>query len=101
MSRAPGQTEIHHAESRYSRPSWIMPPHDGVGGWIPSPRKDRVASSTIARASSSVATTIKVDVTFGRMWRMSTRGTDPPRARIALTKSRWRSDSTWDRSTRA
>ena len=78
-----------------------MPPHDGVGGWIPSPRKDNVASSTIARASSSVATTMKVDATFGRMWRTSTRGTDPPSARIALTKSRWRSVSTWDRSTRA
>src|SRR5205807_2520858 len=73
ISTSPGKVEIHHALSRYSRPSWIIPPHDGVGGWMPRPRKESVASSTIARASSSVATTTSDESTLGRMWRAITR----------------------------
>ena len=32
ISTIPGAVEIHHAESSYSRPSWTIPPQDGVGG---------------------------------------------------------------------
>jgi hypothetical protein len=66
MSTRPGNVEIHQAESRYSRPSCTMPPQEGVGGWIPSPRNDSVASSTMDRASSRVAMTTIEESTLGR-----------------------------------
>jgi hypothetical protein len=78
-----------------------MPPQDGVGGWMPSPRNDSVASSTIDRASSSVATTTIDDITLGSTWRNTTRQTEPPRAWIASTNSRERRTSTWERRMRA
>src|SRR5215831_10856728 len=101
MSTMPGAVEIHQAESRYSRPSCTMPPHDGVGGWTPRPRNDSVASSTMARASSSVAMTTSEESTLGSTCRAMTRTTEPPRAWMASTNSRERSTSTCERSTRA
>src|SRR5215510_12716134 len=101
MSTMPGAVEIHQAESRYSRPSCTMPPHDGVGGWTPRPRNESVASSTMARASSSVAMTTSEESTLGSTCRAMTRTTEPPRAWMASTNSRERSTSTCERSTRA
>src|SRR3546814_4308432 len=40
-----------------SRPSAIIKPQDGSGGWTPSPRNDREASRRIACAISRVVTT--------------------------------------------
>src|SRR6185369_2950660 len=97
----PGKVEIHQAESRYSRPSWTITPHEGVGGWMPRPRNESVASRMIARASSSVATTTSDDSRLGTMWRRITRAAEPPRAWMASTNSRERSTITCERSTRA
>src|SRR5207249_1438969 len=67
----------------------------------PVRRNDSVASSTMARASWSVAITTSVASTLGRMWRATMRGTAPPSAKMASTNSRERSTSTCERSTRA
>src|SRR5713226_11400 len=77
MSTSPGNVEIHQAESRYSRPSCTMPPQDGVGGWMPRPRKESVASSTMARANSRVAITTIEESTLGSTWRSTTRASEP------------------------
>ena len=101
MSTIPGQVEIHHAESRYSRPSCTIPPQDGVGGWMPRPRNESVASSTMARASSRVAMTTMEESTLGSTWRSTTRASEPPRAWIDSTNSRERRTSTCERRMRA
>jgi hypothetical protein len=44
----PGKTGNHHASSIYVRAPLSMFPQDAVGGWIPSPRKLRLASRRIA-----------------------------------------------------
>ncbi len=49
---------IHHwPENRYSLPTWISVPSDGVLGGSPTPRKLSVASVTIASAKFTVAST--------------------------------------------
>ena len=50
----PGSVEIHQAWSRLPRPSATIPPHDGVGGGTPSPRKESAASSRIVSPTRSV-----------------------------------------------
>jgi hypothetical protein len=58
--RATPGIEINHG-SKNIKPlaSDIIRPHDGVGGCTPRPRNDRAASSRMAWAISSVATTIR------------------------------------------
>jgi pimeloyl-ACP methyl ester carboxylesterase len=43
----PGRIETHHACSISPRPSATITPHDGVGGGIPTPRKESAASRTM------------------------------------------------------
>ena len=43
-------------------------PHDGVGGCVPTPRKDSVASMRMALPSQIEAMTRIGAVTLGRMW---------------------------------
>ena len=50
-------------------PSWIMLPHDGVGGWMPTPRNDSALSSRMLPAIDSVANTISGPTRFGSRWR--------------------------------
>src|SRR4029453_16180444 len=50
----PGKVASHHAVDRYTRPSASMPPHVGVGGWTPSPRKDSADWRMVTRASPGV-----------------------------------------------
>ena len=50
----------------WSTPSPIIVPHDGSGGWTPTPRKPRAASSRIAFATISGKKTISVDARFGQ-----------------------------------
>ena len=71
--------------------SFSMFPHDGVGGWMPRPRKDRVDSAMIAAATPSVAATMIGASAFGRMCLRMIRMSLAPMARAASTNSRARS----------
>ena len=54
MMASPGIVATCGATSRRSRPVETMRPHDGVGGWTPSPRKDSAASTRMAFAMKRV-----------------------------------------------
>ena len=54
---SPGKIEIQGAVRRKSRPSEIMDPQDGVGGWAPRPMNESAASRRIALAIPSVTAT--------------------------------------------
>src|SRR5438552_18328273 len=60
-------------------------PHDGVGGCVPTPRNDKVASIKIALPSQIEAMTRIGAVTLGRMWVMMIRGWRHPMACAAST----------------
>src|SRR5207302_6073301 len=60
-------------------------PHDGVGGWVPTPRNESVASIRIALPSQIEAMTRIGAVTLGRMWVMMIRGWRHPIACAAST----------------
>ena len=47
-------------------PSDAMFPHEASGGWTPTPRNDRAASSSIALAMLRVKKTMIVDHRFGQ-----------------------------------
>src|SRR3546814_18714367 len=64
-----------------SRPSAIIKPQDGRGGWTPSPRNDREASRRIACAISRVVTTISGPVTFGNTSKSTMCAVEMPDAR--------------------
>ena len=55
---APGISIRYGLKNMKLRPSETISPQDGVGGWVPRPRNDSAASTRIAIAISSVATTI-------------------------------------------
>ena len=63
----------------------IMRPHDGSGGGTPRPRNDKAASSRIASAISSVATTARWLAMFGSISLMSRCDVEAPAHRAALT----------------
>src|SRR5215471_12153761 len=50
----PGKVATHHAEARNCRPSTIMLPQLGSGGWAPSPRYDSPDSMRIVWPSRRV-----------------------------------------------
>src|SRR5690606_12570053 len=63
-----GKRMIHHSpENMKPWPMRIRVPSEGWVGGTPTPRKDRVASSIIARASEMVAMTRTGPATLGRM----------------------------------
>ena len=62
-----------------------MRPHEGVGGWVPTPRKDSVASMRIALPSQIDAMIRMGAVTLGRMWRQDEPRWRQPRACAAST----------------
>src|SRR5439155_18660329 len=71
----PGKIASHGACSRKARPVLErIKPHDGVGGWVPTPRNESVASIRIALPSQIEAMTRIGAVTLGRMWVMMIRG---------------------------
>src|SRR5437879_10680324 len=72
----PGAAATQGALTSVSRPDAIMLPHDGVGGWTPTPRNDKLASSVIAFPRPSAAETITGVRALGRIWRASTRRRD-------------------------
>ena len=55
----PGMEISHGSKNIRPLASEIIRPQDGVGGCTPSPRNDSAASSRMACAISSVATTIR------------------------------------------
>ena len=65
----PGKVENHHASRRYLRPSAIITPQSGVGGWVPRPMKPSAAVVSTAKPMSIDALTRIVGKALGRMWR--------------------------------
>src|SRR5262249_21729149 len=62
----PGKIASHGACSMKARPVLdSIKPHDGVGGWVPTPRNDKVASIRIALPSQIEAMTRIGAVTLG------------------------------------
>src|SRR5690606_13296713 len=61
----PGKVATLQAPIRLARPTETMYPQEGEGGWTPSPRKERPASSTIVLPIPRVAATITGASTFG------------------------------------
>jgi hypothetical protein len=77
----PGKIARYGAVSRFLRPSPLsIAPHVGVGGGVPSPRKLRAASMTMAFPSHTVAMTRIGANTFGRMCRATIRPGETPRS---------------------
>ncbi len=50
-------------------PSAISVPSDTSGGWMPKPRKLNPVSARIAMPTFSAVSMMRIDATFGRMWR--------------------------------
>jgi len=65
MIAMPGYKDIHGATIRRPTPSRIMPPHVGVGGPIPNPRKLSPAWVRIAAEIHKVPATILALMAFG------------------------------------
>ena len=80
--------------------SRIIPPHEGVGGGTPNPRKLNADSIRIASAMPNVAVTIKIGASAGNTCRIRMRKSDTPTLRAASTYSRSRSESTSARTSR-
>ena len=78
-----------------------MSPQAGLGGGTPTPRKDSAASVTMTTPSISVARTIAVLSTLGRMCRRMIVRFEHPATMARRTKSRSLSESTSPRMTRA
>src|SRR4051812_12327231 len=54
-SAMPGKNMNHHAVSKFETASDSMAPHDGFGGWTPTPRNESAASSRMFAGMNSVA----------------------------------------------
>ena len=54
----PGRIISQGWKNNASLPSALKRPHHGVGGWMPTPKKDRLASDKIAIPTSNVKITI-------------------------------------------
>ncbi len=81
----PGRAIIQNAKNIMFLASEIISPQEGKGGCTPSPRNESAASSKIALAASTVATTTSCGNTFGRTSRRMIRGTLAPAASAAAT----------------
>src|SRR5579864_5549393 len=91
----------HGAAYMYSRLSLIISPQEGCGGWVPRPRKLRLASSRMARDTPMGIWTSTGESTFGRMVRKTIRASRAPAATDASTYSIARCVSTPARAIRA
>src|SRR5579864_5495483 len=88
---APGTIPYQGAAYRYSRLSLIIRPHDACGGCVPRPRKLRLASSRMARATPIGICTNTGERMLGRIVRKTMRASRAPDATEASTYSirRW------------
>ena len=101
-SAMPGKKLIQYLpERRCVKPFEMRSPSDGEVIGMPSPRNESVASSAIAWATCTVATTMSGGRQLGRMWRNSTRGVLYARHTAASTYSLRFSTSALPRTVRA
>src|SRR4030095_15249013 len=84
MMASPENVVSHGQHLMYWRASLRMLPQLGVGGGMPSPRKDRLASVRMAVAMYRVPTTTSAYRALGNTWRAITRSCPLPRARAAM-----------------
>ena len=97
----PGNSEIQGLDWMNATLAFRSQPQLGVGGCVPSPRNDRVASTMIDVAMPSVVVTMIGARQFGRTWRSKIRGSRTPTARHASIYSFSLMDSTLPRTRRA
>src|SRR6185437_12331713 len=69
ISASPGARAAHGAITIASRPSAIMLPQLGFGGWMPRPRNESPLSSKMALPTPSVMATIAGPSALGSTWR--------------------------------
>src|SRR4029077_20624838 len=100
-SATPGMTITQGLKNMYSLASAIIRPHDGSGGGTPSPRNDSAASSRMASATSSVATTTRWLAMLGSTSPLTMRKREQPAHQAAATKSRLRTCMVVERATTA
>ena len=62
-----------------------MIPHEGSGGWVPSPMNDSAASARMAKAREIEACTMIGVATLGSTWRRMIRPSLAPTDRAART----------------
>src|SRR5206468_829486 len=79
----PGKSEIQGLDWMNATLAFRSQPQLGVGGWVPSPRKESVASTMIEVAMPSVVVTMIGARQFGRTWRRRIHGSRTPSARHA------------------
>src|SRR5262249_41249355 len=101
IARAGNSVGHQSPADRYVYSSDTCRPQSGDGGWIPSPRKDRVATVKIAYPRRTVNSTMTGCRTFGRISTNMMYGARSPRSFAAETYSRSRSESTAARTVRA
>src|SRR5688500_15933696 len=97
----PGMSTAHGLDEKSGKPSLIIWPHDGVGGMMPTPRNDRVASPRIALGTANAAVTMSGASAFGSRCFDMIRPELAPTERAASTNSRSLSASTCPRVSRA
>src|SRR5687767_16037300 len=79
----PGKSDSHALAWMKATFAFRSQPQLGVGGWVPRPRNDRVASTMIEVAMPSVVVTMIGARQFGSTWRNRIIGLRTPRARHA------------------
>src|SRR6185437_15508740 len=65
----PGSTDSHQSSGRKEAPEATMVPRSGVGGWMPSPRKDSEAPMRMTKPASSEVLTAMAETQLGRISR--------------------------------
>ena len=87
MMAMPGKVIIGQKVVMNSRPVLRIDPHSGVGGWTPSPMKDRPEIIMILVPIRSVESTIRGESVLAKICRMMMRKFPDPLARAASTYS--------------
>ena len=65
MMAKPGKIARCGASSRFWRPSFSIAPHEGLGGWAESPRKESAASVSTAHERAMLACTMSLMIESG------------------------------------
>src|SRR3990170_1762010 len=85
IARAGNKVGHHFPATMFEYSSLILRPQSGDGGWIPTPRNDRVATVKIAYPKRTVNSTTIGPRTFGKISRAMMNGPDSPRSLAAVT----------------
>src|SRR5262249_39641958 len=97
----PGKSEIHGLDWMNATLALRSQPQLGVGGCVPSPRNESVASTMIEVAMPSVVVTMIGARQLGRTWRRRIHGSRTPTARQASMYSFSLIERTLPRTNRA